>query len=81
MWRSYHKPPNIQVESLYTIGATLKLQGAEVILNWTGGGGPYRVQRTTDLVVGDWTDYLTDAKPPVSLPLTGEAGFYRIVGE
>jgi hypothetical protein len=61
------------------IRATLELQGSEVILNWTGGGPPYRVQRATDLAVGDWTDYLTDAAPPVPLTLTGEAGFYRIV--
>lgn len=63
------------------IRATLMLQGTQAILNWTGGGAPYRVQRATDLAARDWTDYLTDATPPVSLPLTGQAGFYRILGE
>jgi poly(3-hydroxybutyrate) depolymerase len=63
------------------IRATLAVQGTEVILNWMGGAPPYRVQRATDLAVGDWTDYQTDATPPVSLPLTGQAGFYRIVGK
>jgi poly(3-hydroxybutyrate) depolymerase len=63
--------------------ATLKLQGTNAILNWTGGGLPYRVQRAADLGAGDWTDLLPDATPPVTLPLPlpGEAGFYRIVGQ
>ncbi len=61
--------------------ATLALQGANAVLNWSGGGPPYRVQRATDLAVGDWTDFLNDATPPVPLPLTGQAGFYRILGQ
>ena len=63
------------------IRAFLKVQGLEAILNWTGGGPPYHVQRATDLAEGDWRDYLTDVTPPVSVPLTGQAGFYRVVGQ
>jgi hypothetical protein len=65
----------------YPIQATLTLQGAEVLLNWTGGGPPYNVQRATDLAVGDWTDVRTNVVPPVTLPLDRAAGFYRIVGQ
>jgi hypothetical protein len=63
------------------IQATLTLQGTDLILNWTGGGPPYRVQRATDLAAGDWTDYLSGVTPPVQLPRTNQAGFYRIVGQ
>jgi poly(3-hydroxybutyrate) depolymerase len=63
------------------IQATLALQGAEALLNWTGGGPPYRVQEAADLNAGDWTDFLPNATPPVTLPLDGQAGFYRIVGQ
>jgi len=63
------------------IRATLKLQGAVIVLDWTGGGPPYRVQQATNLAVGDWTDYLPNTTPPIQLPQTGPAGFYRIVGE
>ena len=63
------------------IRATLTLQGTELILNWTGGGPPYRAQRATDLAAGDWTDFLPNVVPAVSLPLDGESGFYRIVGQ
>ncbi len=61
--------------------ASLTLQGTNAVLNWTGGGSPYRVQRATDLAIGDWVDVLTDAVPPVSLPTEGQAGFYRVVGQ
>jgi poly(3-hydroxybutyrate) depolymerase len=65
----------------HPIQVTLVLQGTEAILNWTGDGPPYRVQRATDLVVGDWTDFLTNVTPPVSVPVTGQFGFYRVVGQ
>ncbi len=60
--------------------ATLTQQGTNAVLNWTGGGPPYRVQRATDLAIGDWADVLTDAMPPVTLPTDEQAGFYRVVG-
>jgi hypothetical protein len=61
--------------------ATLVLQGAGATLNWGGGVPPYRVQRATDLALGDWTDVLTNAVPPVTLTLERRAEFYRIVGQ
>jgi hypothetical protein len=61
--------------------ATLARQGAEATLNWSGGGPPYSVQRANDLAVGDWTNFLTNATPPVTLPLDGQSGYYRIVGQ
>ena len=61
--------------------ATLTLQGTDALLNWTGGGPPYRVQRATDLAAGDWTDLLPNATSPLTLPLTGQAGFCRVVGQ
>jgi len=63
------------------LSATLVLQGTDALLNWTGGGTPYCVQRATDLAVGDWIDFLPNATPPVTLPLTGQRGFYRLVGQ
>ena len=63
------------------LSATLVFQGTDALLNWTGGGPPYRVQRAADLATGDWTDFLPNATPPVTLPLTGQARFYRIVGQ
>jgi hypothetical protein len=63
--------------------ATLTLQGTNTVLSWTGAAGPFRVQRASNLAAGDWTDLFPNATPPVTLPLPlgGEAGFYRIVGQ
>ena len=63
------------------IQATLVLEGTTALLDWTGGGPPYRIQCATDLAIGDWTDFLSSATPPVALSLTNAAGFYRIVGQ
>ncbi|MGA2863416.1 MAG: immunoglobulin domain-containing protein [Verrucomicrobiota bacterium] len=63
------------------IRATVTWQGTSALLNWAGGGPPYRVQWAPDLAAGDWTDFLPNATPPVTLPLAGQAGFYRIVGQ
>lgn len=63
------------------IRLTLAWQGTEALLNWTGGRPPYRIQRATDLVVGDWTDFLINVTPPASVPRTGQVGFYRVVGQ
>jgi hypothetical protein len=63
--------------------ATLTLQETNAVLSWTGAVGPFRVQRATNLAAGDWIDLFPNATPPVTLPLPlgGEAGFYRIVGQ
>lgn len=63
--------------------ATLSLQGTNAVLSWTGGGGPYRVQRATNLAAGDWANLFPNATPPVILPLppVPQAAFYRIVGQ
>lgn len=62
------------------IQATVAWQGTDLILSWTGGGPPYHVQRATGVTIGDWAGYLSNAIPPVTLPRTNQAGFYRICG-
>lgn len=61
------------------ISATLNPQGTEAILAWTGGTGPFRIQRATDLGLADWHDWRANAVSPARIELQGEAGFYRIV--
>jgi len=42
----------------------------ERLLSWTGGGPPYRVQCAIDPVTGSWTDFLSNAVLPLTLPWT-----------
>jgi predicted esterase len=60
---------------------TLALHGTEALLNWSGGGPPYRVQHASALPEGNWSDFLSNAVPPVAIPLNGSTGFYRITGQ
>jgi hypothetical protein len=59
--------------------ATLTLQATSAVLNWTGGGPPYGVQRATDLASPAWQ---TIAGPMTNTTLfvtpTNTAAFYRI---
>ncbi|HOW66601.1 MAG TPA: immunoglobulin domain-containing protein [Candidatus Paceibacterota bacterium] len=65
----------------YPIQATLARQGTGALLDWTGGGPPYRVQCASNLPAGNWSDFLNNAVPPVVVPLDGATGFYRITGQ
>jgi poly(3-hydroxybutyrate) depolymerase len=66
-----------------SLRAMLSFQGTNVLLTWTGGGGPYRVQYSTNLTTGEWADLFPNATPPVILPFLPDtkATFYRIVGQ
>jgi hypothetical protein len=64
----------------YPIRATLALQGTNSLLNWTGGGPPFAVQRAASLTAPQWADFLSEATPPILLPMDAPAGFYRVVG-
>jgi hypothetical protein len=63
------------------MGAILISPPSGPSLNWLGGVPPFRVQRTTNLGSRDWVDVLTNALPPVALPLKGRAEFYRVIGQ
>ncbi|MBI4660010.1 MAG: immunoglobulin domain-containing protein [Verrucomicrobia bacterium] len=61
--------------------ATLALQGNQLILNWTGGVPPFRLQRSSDLGVPAWTEMGNDLTPPLTLPKPAGIEFFRVVGQ
>lgn len=63
------------------IRATLAVEQTQALLKWTGGSGVVRVQRATDIGLGDWQDYSTNATSPLILNLGSPLGFYRIVAQ
>jgi len=66
------------VQSLpITVG--LNRQGLILTLSWIGGTGPYRVQKATNLSLGDWQDYPTNTQFPLTLEADEPIGFYRVV--
>ena len=54
-------------------------QGSVFTLSWIGGTGPYRVQKSTNLSLADWQDYLTTAQSPLTLEADDSIGFFRVV--
>jgi hypothetical protein len=62
------------------IGLAYQRLGESLTLDWAGGAPPYLLQHAPDPVGGSWQDTLTDAQPPVSIPLEGQSGFFRVLG-
>jgi len=65
-------------QGLFVINA--RVVGNEVVLQWSGGGGPYQLQRSSSLT---WMDWANIGAPTVATSYTntlgGESGFYRVV--
>ncbi len=65
-------------QGLFVINA--RVVGNEVVLQWSGGCGPYQLQRSSSLT---WMDWANIGAPTTATSYTntlgGESGFYRVV--
>ncbi len=59
-------------------GTTASVTPAGIVLSWTGGNGPFLVQRKLG-VTDAWTDLQTTADRTTTIPTASSAGFFRIV--
>jgi hypothetical protein len=59
-------------------GTTASVTPAGIVLNWTGGNGPFLVQRKLG-VTDAWTDLQTTSDRTTTIPTASSAGFFRIV--
>ena len=50
-------------------------------LQWTGGTGPYKVQKKNALTDANWVDVTTTSQTSHTVPLDGQSGFFRISQE
>jgi|GEM_PF-271540 len=53
--------------------------GNNLVLTWTGSGASFKVQRKVSLGDANWTDVATTAENTYTVPIEGEAAFYRVV--
>src|SRR5262249_30093076 len=60
---------------------SVKIDGANLTLTWTGGTPPFKVQRRDDVGSGAWTDISTNTEHTATVPRTGELGFLRVAGQ
>lgn len=60
--------------------APVKKVGSQLQLSWTGGKGPFQVQRRNTVNAGAWTDVgATQMTREASATMTGSLGFFRIL--
>ena len=73
---------NVLVQAPPPINVAILLQGTDVLLSWTGGSAPYRVQWNGDLTTTNWQD-LAGSLPTNSFLFTPTNGtaFFRVVGQ
>ena len=66
-------------EPIQITGLDLDGTGTNLIMEWQGGMGPYTVQKAASLNAPVWEDVDIDVESPLSLPVDGTTGFFRIV--
>ncbi|HOK77787.1 MAG TPA: hypothetical protein PLW35_08710, partial [Verrucomicrobiota bacterium] len=56
--------------------------GGKITLTWTGGNGPFQVQKRSSLSTGTWTSLgaPTDDRTATD-DVSGTTAFYRVVGQ
>ena len=69
----------VTVEPIQITELNLDGTGANLIMEWQGGVGPYTVQKTASLSAPVWEDVGVDVFSPLTLPVDGASGFFRIV--
>jgi hypothetical protein len=59
----------------------MNTQGANLVLNWSGGQPPYTIQTATNVANPNWQNYIGPiSSTTVTLSPTNDLLFYRIVG-
>jgi hypothetical protein len=60
------------------IVASVSASGGNITITWTGGTGPFTVQKKTTLTDASWTTAGTTPDRTITLPASGNTGFFRI---
>ena len=66
-------------EPIQITGLDLDGTGTNLIMEWQGGIGPYTLQKAASLNASVWEDVDIDVESPLTLPIEGAIGFFRIV--
>ncbi|HUR47386.1 MAG TPA: LamG domain-containing protein, partial [Candidatus Saccharimonadales bacterium] len=62
----------------YVHVASVSTSGGNVTVSWTGGQGPYVVERKAALTDATWTTVATTSSLSATFPSGGGVGFYRV---
>lgn len=67
------------VASAGNISASITRSGNNVTITWTGGTGPWVVQKKTSIDDATWMNVASTSQRTVTLPAGGDTGFFRVV--
>ena len=80
-------PPRVVALRLFTIPAvvapelvitSITAAGNNVTIEWSGGTGPFLLQRKSSLSDAAWVDFATTPNRSITVPRQGLAGFFRV---
>jgi len=68
---------------IVNVSPTLRINfarsGTNMALRWSGGSPPYHLERATSLALSNWSSVLTTNGTNVTLPMSANAAFYRVL--
>lgn len=64
-----------------SIVLTIAQNGTNATVTWTGGTAPFVLERTDELSLPRWSALITTNSQTVVLPVSDNAGFYRVRGQ
>ncbi|HEV2328345.1 MAG TPA: protease pro-enzyme activation domain-containing protein [Verrucomicrobiae bacterium] len=72
----------INVTPAPPIVLNVSIQGANVVLRWTGGIAPYQIETTTNLISPNWNNFGSPVNGGnMTIAATNAAMFYQVVGQ
>jgi len=72
------RPVAVIVNAPQLISLSARLDPSGLALTWTGGTGPYTLQRKASLSDIAWADVLTTNVATATVPIAGQSAFFRV---
>jgi hypothetical protein len=69
----------VTVAATNVIRLSVAPAGTNLNLSWTGGTGPFVIQKTLSLIPS-WSNVLTTSQQNASIPITGANAYFRVKG-
>ena len=64
-----------------SIVLTIAQNGTNATVTWTGGTAPFVLETTDELSLPRWSALITTNSQTVVIPISDNAGFYRVRGQ
>ncbi len=62
------------------INTAITKVGTNLVVNWTGGSPPFILEKTSSLTPINWVPFRTNSAAPITFPVSGSQGYFRLRG-